>query len=85
MTNDNQDSTESRVVGFVGVGLDARDGDTRLTRTEHFVLIGGSQETHEKMQDTAIKFNEKLRRRGKKLEETAVAEVIQLFHEAEEK
>jgi hypothetical protein len=73
-----------QVLGFLGVGLDNQDGHQRLTRTDHFVLVGGSQETHERMQDTAIKFNESLRRRGKCLRETSVQEALDLLHEAQE-
>jgi hypothetical protein len=36
------------------------------------------------MQDTAIRFGESLRRKGKKLEDTSVEEVIDIFHESEE-
>ena len=75
---------ERRVVGFLGVGLDNADGDKRLTRSEHFILIGGSEETHERMQDTAIRFAANLRRRGKRLEETEVKEVLDLFREAQQ-
>ncbi|HEV3447084.1 MAG TPA: hypothetical protein VG099_20765 [Gemmataceae bacterium] len=78
------DREERQVVGFVGLGLDNKDGHRRLTRSENFVLIGGSEETHERMQDTAIRFGENLRRRGKKLQETPVEEVIEIFHEAKE-
>ena len=75
---------DRQVVGFVGLGLDNKDGHRRLTRSEHFFLVGGSEETHERMQDTAIRFDENLRRRGKTLEETPVDEVIEIFHEAKE-
>ena len=75
-----QDQESRRVVGFVGLGLDNKDGHQRLTRSENFFLIGGSNETHERMQDTAIRFDETLRRKGKKLDETAVEEVIEIFH-----
>jgi hypothetical protein len=73
---------EQRVVGFVGVGLDNQDGHQRLTKSEHFFLIGGSAQTHERMQDTAIRFADALRRSGKALEETPVDEVIDLMHES---
>ena len=46
-----------QVVGFLGVGLDSKDEHQRLTRTEHFLIVGGSAETHERMQDTAIRFD----------------------------
>lgn len=77
----NQDRDERRVVGFLGLGLDNKDGHQRLTRSEHFLLVGGSAETHERMQDTAIKFSEVLRRRGKDLHETPVEEVLSIFRE----
>jgi hypothetical protein len=72
------------VIGFLGVGLDNKDGHQRLTRSEHFFLVGGSEETHERMQDTAVKFNEALERRGKPLQETTLEEIIDLFHETRE-
>ena len=78
------DSNDRRVVGFLGIGLDNADGDKRLTRSEHFILIGGSEETHERMQDTAIRFTARLRRRGKRLEDAGLDEVIDLFREAQE-
>ena len=37
--------------GFLGVGLDNEDGHTRLTRGDNFVLYGGSDETHGRMQE----------------------------------
>src|ERR1700687_4613126 len=77
-------TTQPQVVGFLGVGLDNKDGHQRLTRSEHFLLVGGSEETHEKMQETAVKFNEALENKGKKLQETSVEEIIDLFHEAQE-
>ena len=76
------DRDKAQVVGFLGVGLDKEDEHQRLTRSEHFVLIGGSHETHERMQDTAIRFSEKLRNKGKRLDEVSVPEAIDLLHEA---
>ena len=73
---------EKHVVGFLGVGLDGRDGHTRLTQGEHFLLVGGSEETHERMQDTVVKFDEALKRRGKTLKETSAEEAIDLLHDA---
>jgi hypothetical protein len=75
---------ERRVLGLLGVALDATDGHQRITRTEAFVLVGGSEETHERMQETAIKFEEALERRGKTLAETDIGEVIDLVREANE-
>jgi hypothetical protein len=80
----NQDRDDRRVVGFLGLGLDNKDGHQRLTRSEHFFLVGGSTETHERMQDTAIKFTEALQRRGKELQEASVEEVLEIFREIED-
>jgi hypothetical protein len=67
------------------VGLDNGDGHKRITRSEHFLLVGGSAATHERMQDTAIKFAENLRRRGKPLEDASLEEVIEILDEASNK
>jgi hypothetical protein len=73
---------ESKLVGFLGVGLDGKDEHTRLTRSEHFVLVGGSSETHERLQDTAIRFGEELQKKGKSLQETSDEEALDLLRKA---
>ena len=70
------------VVGFVGIGLDNKDGHHRLTRTEHFILVGGSEETHGQMQEVSIRFNESLEQRGKRLQDASSQEVIDLMRKA---
>ena len=77
-----QRGEQPRVVGFLGVGLDNQDGEKRLTRSEHFLLVGGSAETHERMQDTAIRFGEALQKRGKTLPETSTEEALDLLRDA---
>lgn len=52
---------------MLGVGLDS-DGHQRVTKGDNFLLAGGSQETHAEMTEKAIKINEKLSARGKRLE-----------------
>jgi hypothetical protein len=80
----NNGKRQKRVVGFLGVGLDNQDGHQRLTQSEHFLLIGGSAETHQHMQDTAIRFAEKLRTKGKRLEDTSPQETLELLIEAQQ-
>jgi len=58
---------------ILGIGLDS-DGHKRVTRGSNFALIGGTQETHEAMTEKAIKINEKLADRGKRLEDVAADE-----------
>ena len=76
---------EPTVEGVLGVGLDGTDGQKRITRTPEMVLVGGSRETHERMQEVAIRFGEALEKRGKTLPEASVREVIDLIREAHEK
>ena len=66
---------------LLGLGLDNQDGHTRLTRGKNFVLYGGSEETHSTMQETAIKVNERLDRRGKRLEDVSPKELADIFRE----
>lgn len=70
---------------MLGLGLDGEDGHTRLTRGKNFVLYGGSQETHSQMQETAIKINEQLDRRGKQLEEVSPRELCDIYREVTER
>jgi hypothetical protein len=66
-----------------GVGFDGKDGHYRQTRGDNFFLVGGSEETHEVMQDKAIALNEELDRRGRKLEDVDSADELRdIAHDA---
>jgi hypothetical protein len=54
---------------LLGLGLDNEDGHVRVTKGENFRLFGGSRQTHEMMQEKAIKFNEQLNKRRKTLDD----------------
>lgn len=73
---------QPEVVGLLGVGLDNRDEHKRITQAEDFLLVGGSEETHERMQDVAIHFTESLKERGKRLADASLAEVVDLLRKA---
>ena len=79
---DNREQNKPEVLGLLGVGLDNADGHKRVTRSEEFLLVGGSKETHENMQDIAMRFSDSLKKKGKRLPETPVEEVIDLLHKA---
>jgi hypothetical protein len=76
---------EPEVVGFLGLGLDNDDGHERTTRAEHFLLLGGSAETHERMQDTVIRFDEQLKDTGKPLSEVETEKILDMLRKAMEK
>jgi len=74
-------SEQPRVLGLVAVGLDNVDGHQRITQTQDFLVVGGSEETHERMQETAMLFEEALERTGRTLADTDLEEVISLLCE----
>ena len=73
---------ERKSAVLLGVAFDNEDGHTRLTRGKNFVLFGGSQETHGVMQETAVKVNEHLDKRGKRLQDVSVRELRDICRDA---
>ncbi len=73
------------IVGLIGVGLDNRDEHKRITKGEDFLLVGGSEETHGRMQDVAIRVAESLQDKGKRLSDACAEEVIDLVRKAMER
>ena len=65
---------------MLGVGLDS-DGHKRITKGDNFALVGGTEETHEQMTETAVKINEKIASRGKRLEEVSHEEFDDIAHD----
>lgn len=76
-----ENNSEQRKALLFGLGLDGKDGHVRLTRGKNFRVLGGSQSTHELMQEKMIKFNEHLDHQGKHLEEISHQE----FHDLADK
>jgi hypothetical protein len=64
---------------ILGLGLDS-DGHKRLTTGKNFVLMGGTQETHEVMTEKVVKINEKLNAAGKRLEDVSREEFDDIAH-----
>ena len=73
--------SEDRQRMLLGLGFDNQDGHKRLTKGEDFVLMGGSEETHEKMTETAIKVGEKLAKKGRTLRTASAEELRDVFGE----
>jgi hypothetical protein len=66
---------KARILGF---GLDCSDGHTRITRGDDFLLVGGSEETHDEMRAKLFRFNQELERRGKTIENVTEAELDEI-------
>lgn len=63
---------------LLGMGLDCKDGHVRVTKGKNFALFGGSEETHDIMQEKAIKFNEHLNKHKKSLDELSDKEFCEI-------
>lgn len=72
---------QPKIAGLLGIGLDGDDGQTRVTRGKNFVLWGGSQDTHSLMQETAVKVNEQLDQKGKRMEDVSVNELRDIIQD----
>ena len=71
--------------GLLGVGLDNEDGHKRITTGERFLLVGGSEETHERMTETVVKTFEELKRRDRQLEEVEPKDLADILKKASPK
>jgi hypothetical protein len=74
---------QPKISGLLGVGLDNADGHKRITTGEKFVLVGGSQDTHERMTETMVKTFEELKRRDKHLETVDPRELGEIIHKSQ--
>jgi len=81
MTGQAPDEKPLNIKGLLGLGLDGRDGQTRITRGDNFYLYGGSKDTHQNMVVIAMKFNDEVDRRGKKLEQINARELDEIKRE----
>lgn len=63
---------------LLGLGLDSKDGHVRITKGKNFRLYGGSEQTHELMQEKAVKFNEHLDKKGKTLDSVSKEEFYEI-------
>ena len=80
--NDTDTPKKAKSAKLLGIGLDNDDGHTRMTRGKNFVLCGGSQETRSRMRETAVKVNEQLDRKGKRLEDVTPPEMLDILERA---
>lgn len=77
------DADRMKQAMLLGMAFDNKDGHKRITKGDNFFLAGGSEETHDRMTETVIKFNEKLSRKGKNLHDLSPDEFRDMMHEAE--
>lgn len=84
MSSSRDPSPDTRT-GVLGVGFDGKDGHKRVTQGDDFLLVGGSHETHERMQDMVVRMSERVKRKGKSLRELSKDEFADLARESFER
>ncbi|MDA8774719.1 hypothetical protein N9N13_03245 [Opitutales bacterium] len=62
-----------------GLGLDCTDGHKRITQADKFSILGGSENTHDKMTETLFKTFEDLSMKGKSIENVSMEEISDLI------
>ena len=70
------------IQGIVGVGTDNEDGHKRITTGEKFAILGGSEETHERLTETVVRTFEELKQRGKAIEQVEPKELAEIVHKS---
>ncbi|MFM7743826.1 MAG: hypothetical protein ACKO8X_10135 [Verrucomicrobiota bacterium] len=65
------------------MGLDGQDQHRRITRGDGFALVGGSEETHDRMTETVIKTTEELSRKGRTIADARPEELADLLRKHE--
>jgi hypothetical protein len=68
---------------LLGVGLDHADGHKRITQSERFSIVGGSEETHGRMTETVVKTFETLDRKGKSLKDVDREELSDIIEDSQ--
>ena len=71
-----------RAAHLLGVGLDNEDGHQRITQGEQFTLVGGSEQTHDRMTETIVKTFEALKAGGKRLQNVEPQELAEIIHQS---
>ena len=67
---------------LLGLGFDNKDGHKRITTGEEFAIVGGSEQTHDRMTETVIKAFEELKHRGKTLGQVDPGELAEILHKS---
>jgi hypothetical protein len=81
MTPNDKNIGKNKPHHLLGIGLDNNDGHKRITKAERFSIVGGSEETHDKMTETVIKTFETLDRKGKTLDKLKPSELKDIIAE----
>lgn len=63
---------------IIGLGLDGRGGPHRIITGRDYLMLGGSQETHDEMLETVLRLEVELERRGQELGEVGPEDLAEI-------
>jgi hypothetical protein len=63
---------------LVGVRVDEGDGQTRVSRGDDFVAVGGTKEAHEHLREAVAEISDEVKRRGRALAEVRREELREI-------
>ncbi len=77
----NQDKLSKGNSILCGLAFDNEDNHKRITTGENFYILGGSEKTHENLVEKILKFNEVVKKYGKKLDDLSEVEYYDIIKE----
>jgi hypothetical protein len=78
MTHQSSPRPRRLKAAFIGFGLDNQDGQSRLTRSDQCMVLGGSAETHDELRETVLRMELELDRQGQVLGDLSPIELAEL-------
>ncbi|MBI3099137.1 MAG: hypothetical protein HYY93_12980 [Planctomycetes bacterium] len=75
------DGDKSVPPALLGLGLDAKDGHSRLTRGPEFVIVGGSGRTHDRMVERSMAFTSLVHKYGRRTQDLSAEEYYAIIDE----
>lgn len=81
MSDSNEKDEAGKRVHLLGLGLDGQRDEVRITKGPNFHVLGGSEPTHERMQEVCIQFNEELKSRGRSADKIDTREAREIVRD----
>jgi len=75
------ETSQSRVVGLLGVGFDHNDEQIRITQAENYQIIMGSNPSHQALQHLCGRIDETIQTSGRTLSDYTPEEFMELMQE----
>ena len=70
---------DGEISHIVALAFDSHDGHSRLTTSDQFFIMGGSEDTHQRMTEVVLRTCESLERQGKSVADATQEEIQALL------